>query len=418
MSDIQARGVGGKPGESYRSATIGKSNPSSAIGYPTARAWERRASRPPPTSGPQIDPRELTADLLIFLLQIAAPEKYGKYQTGEKAGGKIEGGMEKSESGHEQSNQSSMISHQSGDFVPEAAGGEALMPTSCPELRGGGGVRAGGVKALPMHRERSPRPGGITERREKNEPDGALRRADGGLAGTRRRKSESDQLPVSSHQSPSDFVPETAGGESLMPTDCPEFGGGDGVQDGGVKASRRRGTQSTPGGQSSALWERHGDEETGRPGDMKVGPGKSRAAAGVCHPGVGDSIHRLPGVSLRATPWLPAGIPPGCARDEARETPKSRRDFVLHGADGEELMAREFPEFAGVRWRSRWTAARWRRLPSLRTPDLAELEWPQPLRKRGGDPCRDKRFPLRSIPCTDVPGPRRGQLYSIDANAP
>jgi len=54
----------------------------------------------------------------------------------------------------------------------------------------------------------------------------------------------------------------------------------------------------------------------------------------------------LPGVSPRATPWLPSGITPGCALTKMSEIPESKLGFVLHDADGEWLMRRDCPEFS------------------------------------------------------------------------
>ena len=48
------------------------------------------------------------------------------------------------------------------DFVLHDAGGEWVMRLNCPEIRVVGDSREGGVKAVPMHRDRSPSPGGIT----------------------------------------------------------------------------------------------------------------------------------------------------------------------------------------------------------------------------------------------------------------
>ena len=46
-------------------------------------------------------------------------------------------------------------------FISEVVGGELVMALNCPELREGGDSRGGGVKAAPVHRDRSPRPGGL-----------------------------------------------------------------------------------------------------------------------------------------------------------------------------------------------------------------------------------------------------------------
>ena len=48
------------------------------------------------------------------------------------------------------------------DFSSEEVVNEWVMRRGCPELGGDGGGRGGGFKAVPMNRDRSPRPGGIT----------------------------------------------------------------------------------------------------------------------------------------------------------------------------------------------------------------------------------------------------------------
>ena len=55
------------------------------------------------------------------------------------------------------------------DFVLEDIGGELLMSRDCPECGRRAGTRRGGVKAVPMHRDRSPSPGGITARFDEHE---------------------------------------------------------------------------------------------------------------------------------------------------------------------------------------------------------------------------------------------------------
>ena len=90
------------------------------------------------------------------------------------------------------------------------------MPQDCPEFARGGGGRGGGVKAIPMHRERSPRPGGIRGGIKHDEHLWGLRRgvdtADGGLVGMRRRSKWGGG-----------FVWQDAGGKSVSARDCPEF---------------------------------------------------------------------------------------------------------------------------------------------------------------------------------------------------
>ena len=61
------------------------------------------------------------------------------------------------------------------DFSWQGAGDESVRVRNCPEFGGGADTRRGGVKALPMHRERSPRPGGIRGGLKLDEHSGELR---------------------------------------------------------------------------------------------------------------------------------------------------------------------------------------------------------------------------------------------------
>ena len=91
-----------------------------------------------------------------------------------------------------------------------------LIPQECPEIGAGAGGGGRGVKALPMHRERSPCPGGIRGGLDHHEHSWGLRRgvstADGGLVGMRR-------MPESGYG----FVWQDAGGERVRLHQCPEF---------------------------------------------------------------------------------------------------------------------------------------------------------------------------------------------------
>jgi hypothetical protein len=100
------------------------------------------------------------------------------------------------------------------DFILQDADVELLMRQECPEIEGGGGGPEVGVKAVEDYR--SPRPGGITERREEGEHHWALRRglnqADGGLIGML-------EMP----ESRCSFILYDADGELLMRRECPEI---------------------------------------------------------------------------------------------------------------------------------------------------------------------------------------------------
>ena len=109
-------------------------------------------------------------------------------------------------------------------FVLEDIGSEWVMTMECPEFARGGDGRRGGVKALPMHRDLSPCPGGIRGGLEHDEHPRGLRRgvstADGGLVGLRR-------MPEWEWG----FVSEVVRVESVMPRDCPAFARGGEVLD-------------------------------------------------------------------------------------------------------------------------------------------------------------------------------------------
>ena len=115
-------------------------------------------------------------------------------------------------------------SEEGGDFISEDIGGEMLTRRDCPEFGGRAGTRRGGVKALPMHRDLSPCPGGIRGGLEHDEHPRGLRRgvstADGGLVGLRR-------MPEWEWG----FVSEVVRVESVMPRDCPAFARGGEVLD-------------------------------------------------------------------------------------------------------------------------------------------------------------------------------------------
>ena len=84
------------------------------------------------------------------------------------------------------------------------------------------------------------------------------------------------------------FVLEYVGGELVMTKDCPEFW----RQKRGVASGKWR-------------WRRSATTDIG----------VSSKRARFCHPsGVEDYLRAYPGVSLRATPWLPSGIPSGCGK--------------------------------------------------------------------------------------------------------
>jgi hypothetical protein len=104
------------------------------------------------------------------------------------------------------------------DFTLHDANGEMLMRKDCTEIGGGGGRQRGRIKAVPMHRDRTPSSGGIAEGLGENE-----RRW-----GVRRPLSEADGELLGMHEMPEsrcDFILHDADGEMLMRKDCTEYGG-------------------------------------------------------------------------------------------------------------------------------------------------------------------------------------------------
>ena len=110
-------------------------------------------------------------------------------------------------------------------FVSQDAGGELVMTLDCPEFARGGEGRRGGVKALPMHRGRSPRPGG-----QGSAPVLRSRAtAEGGLHPLRRRVSAVDGGLARLRWMPEwrcSFILHDAGDEWVMRLKCPVFRGG------------------------------------------------------------------------------------------------------------------------------------------------------------------------------------------------
>ena len=172
-----------------------------------------------------------------------------------------------------------------GDFVWHEVGGEMVTRQDCPEFARGGSDRKGGVKALPMHRERSPRPGGLCGGLEHGEHPWGLRRGvsttDGGLAGMRRRMKWGWG-----------FDWHDIGGEMLTRRECPEY------SDSKTGCAR--------GNWRGRRW-------------AATDVGDSRKRAGLCHPaGVEDLSLGYPGVSRGATPGHSNGIPSGCGKAPPR----------------------------------------------------------------------------------------------------
>ena len=104
-------------------------------------------------------------------------------------------------------------------FSSEDAGGEMLTWRDCPEIGAGAGTRRGGVKAVPMHRDRSPSPGGITACLQDNGHLGRLRRGVNGVNGVNAglvgmRKGLEWGCGFGLHDSV---------GEWVMTRDCPEI---------------------------------------------------------------------------------------------------------------------------------------------------------------------------------------------------
>ena len=135
-----------------------------------------------------------------------------------------------------------------GDFSSHDAGGEWVMPRNCPEIEEGGRGRRGGVVALPMHRERSPRPGRLRGGLEHDEEPWGLRRGvdttDGGWVGMRRMVKWGWG-----------FVWQDAGGERVMRHQCPELSNRSGSAPSGTPRCHlsARGGEATVSGQRGIL---------------------------------------------------------------------------------------------------------------------------------------------------------------------
>ena len=138
---------------------------------------------------------------------------------------------------------------------------------------------------------------------------------DPGSGGVRAERSGSSEMP----ESRSDFVSQTAGGELVMPQDCPELEGGAGIRGGGVKAVEGYRSPS-PGG----------TRESRRADERSWGHGR----------GLGEADGGL-----------------------VREVriPESGCGFVLHGVVGEILTTVHCPGFARLRKGFTRGNCRWRK---------------------------------------------------------
>ena len=259
---------------------------------------------------PEIDVRELSDEMLMFMLQLMGPEKYGKaapFREDAQQRAEIRG------------QRSEKIPESRCGFILDGADGEGVMRRESPEFRRGkaesrklkieiegkrkvGDSRGGGVKAVEDNR--SPSPGGIAEGL-------GVRRwlSEAGKQRTEIRGQRSETIP----ESRCDFGLHGADGEGVMRQECPEFGESGGGREGGVKA---------------------------------VEDNRSPSPGGIAE-GLGVNEHRW-GVRR----WLNEGGKQRAlqqrteVRGQRSETiPESRGDFVLHEADGEGVMPRECPEF-------------------------------------------------------------------------
>ena len=200
----------------------------------------------------------------------------------------------------------------------------------CPEFVRGADGGGRGVKAVPMHRERTPRPGGIR----------------GGLAhdehpwGFRRGVSASDKERVGVRKTSKlewDFVLQDVVGELVMTQDCPEFSRG--VDP--TPSAITRCHLSAPGGEDTAAGQR------GTP-TLDLDPSSAVPHAGRRM----DLTHNL---VLSA----PAHTP--------KENPSELvYGFVLQETGGEMLTRRERPEFSPLKMG--FTQGNGRQ-PGLATPD-------------------------------------------------
>ena len=119
------------------------------------------------------------------------------------------------------------------------------------------------------------------------------------------------------YESGSDFVPQATSDEWVTPRDCPEI-------------------------LNSKMGFAWGNCRWRRSSATEVGVSKKRT--GLCHRGGGFLLPYLPGVSLRAAPWLPAGIPPGCDKAPSTLRSGSATEAGLRRVDRTPVETPEYPE--------------------------------------------------------------------------
>jgi hypothetical protein len=215
MSDITTKMGGGKSVESNQASVISKAPPctQSACGGEGAATMRM----------PEIDVRELSDEMLIFMLQLMAPEKYGKAAP---FGKDAETGRPGDAERMGESKQSSVIGNQSAADEAVALGADAGSGGGRSERPG---LATGGTPPFaqsdcdgeegdcPQISQRdadsghSPAP--------KFEPSLDLRKSASSADTVR---SDGEEVPETP-ESRSGFVPQTAGGELHMPQDCPEI---------------------------------------------------------------------------------------------------------------------------------------------------------------------------------------------------
>jgi hypothetical protein len=87
---------------------------------------------------PEIDVRELSDEMLMFMLQLMAPEKYGKAALwGKDESRKLKAeiaAQQRADIRSQRSEEMPETSESGSGFIPQAAGGELVMSQNCPEM--------------------------------------------------------------------------------------------------------------------------------------------------------------------------------------------------------------------------------------------------------------------------------------------